>query len=366
MPPSRRTAVYRRAFFLAAALMLVGLCYWLNRPFIRSVDNQHKLEGSTMGTIYLVRYVADADVLSPQAMNRLIDFELRTVNQQMSTYLKHSEISTFNDSSSTDWFALSFETAQVVQLAQQISVASNGAFDITVAPLVDLWGFGPSQRSEVLPSEAEIMAIKESVGYQNLEVRLDPPAIKKSIPMLRVDLSAIAKGHGVDRVGQLLRDNGVQDYFVEIGGEIAAHGVRSDGEPWQVGIEAPNEGERTIQSVIGLSNAAIATSGDYRNYYEVANQRYSHTIDPNTGRPVVHTLASASVIAENCALADAVATSMMVLGPEVGLTVAEANNWAVLLVHRDEGSLVSTCSKQFARQFPGSCSQGSIQKGTIR
>jgi FAD:protein FMN transferase len=310
------------------------------------------LEGATMGTTYTIRYVAEHDTPSPNDIHRLIDEELDRVSQQMSTYIPDSEICTFNRSESTDWFVVSSETAQVVELAHQISVASSGAFDVTVAPLVDLWGFGPSQDNNRIPADLDIEATKATVGYGSLDVRLDPPGLRKRQSKLSIDLSAIAKGHGVDRVGSVLSRQRIKHYFVEIGGEIAARGVRPDGEPWQVGIEAPIEG-RAIQTVVGLSDAAIATSGDYRNYFEHDGQRYSHTINPTTGRPVTHALASASVIAENCALADAIATCMMVLGPEEGYKLAEEKRWSVMLLRRDADRISTVCTSRFSERFPG-------------
>ena len=195
----------------------------------------------------------------------------------MSTYLPDSEVSLFNVSQSTDWIAVSSETAQVVELAQQISDVSNGAFDVTVAPLVNLWGFGPGKQAAGVPSETEIQAAKSLVGYRQLFVRHEPPGLKKAIPELQIDLSAIAKGHGVDRVGELLEKNGIQHYFVEIGGEIETRGTRPDDKPWKVGIESPQREKRSIQMILELSNAAIATSGNYRN---VSFSRAAYRQDP--------------------------------------------------------------------------------------
>ena len=305
-----------------------------------------------MGTTYTVRYLPELGSPSRQEMHRLIEEELKRVNQQMSTYLKDSEITQFNDSKSTDWFSVSLETAKVVDLSLQISVVSEGAFDVTVGPLVNLWGFGPGKRKNTIPTDAELEAASAHVGYKNLSVRLDPPALKKLDPELQADLSAIAKGHGADRVGKVIETNGIKNYFVEIGGEIFASGNRADGQPWQVGIEAPLDFKRSIKTIIGLSGVALATSGDYRNFFESEGQRFSHTIAPNTGRPVSHQLASASVVSDNRELADAIATCMMVLGPEQGLQLAETKNRAVLLMQRKDGQIPSTCSTRFTELFP--------------
>lgn len=339
--------------FLAFSF-LAGCSIW------KHSDVQQQLEGSTMGTTYSIRYCPGEDTPSAITLQHLIEIELSKVNQQMSTYLKDSEISVFNDALSSDWVAVSTETAQVIELAQSISVTSKGAFDITVGPIVDLWGFGPEKGAEKIPSETELESARARVGFTQLEVSLDPPAIKKSNPAVRIDLSAIAKGHGVDRVGSLLANHGIKNYFVEIGGEIVTRGTRPNAQSWQIGIETPQFGPRSIQSIIGLSDAAIATSGDYRNYFEHEGKRYSHTIDPSTGRPITHQLASASVVADNCALADAIATCMMVLGPDRGLALADANEWAVFLIQRNEDSLISSSSSQFERRFPNVSSRSSI------
>jgi len=290
-------------------------------------------------------------------VHRLVEEELKRVNQQMSTYIQDYEIMRFNVSRSTDWFSVSIETVSVLDLSLQISVVSDGAFDVTVGPLVNLWGFGPNKRKNSIPTDEELETARAAVSFKNLAVRLDPPALKKMDPALQVDLSAISKGHGVDRVSEVIRTHGITNFFVEIGGEIFASGMRVDGMLWQVGIEAPLDFKRSIQTIIGISGVALATSGDYRNFFESEGQRFSHTIDPNTGRPVTHQLASASVVADNCALADAIATCMMVLGPDEGLKLAETKNWAVLLMQRKSGQILSTFSTRFSELFPEVCKQ---------
>ena len=348
---------YYRSLAIVALVVVLIAVQWRGRSLNTPGQSQQLLQGSTMGTTYTIRYRPESGCPVQSEMQQFVNEELGRVNQQMSTYIKDSEITRFNDSRSTEWFNVSVETASVVDLSLQISTLSHGAFDVTVGPLVNLWGFGPDKSRKTIPSEAEIEAAKASVGYRNLAVQFEPPALKKSKAALQVDLSAIAKGHGVDRVAGLFRNRGISNYFIEIGGEVLAQGKRFDGKPWQVGIEAPLENRQSIHSIIGLSGAAMATSGDYRNFFEADGQRFSHTIDPNSGRPVTHPLASASVVSETCALADAIATCMMVLGPEQGLQLAEAENWAVLFMQRNEGQFTSTCSKAFSDSFPIVCKQ---------
>jgi thiamine biosynthesis lipoprotein len=308
-----------------------------------------------MGTTYCVRYRPSVGCEDQYAIHQFIEEELKQIDLQMSTYREDSEVSRFNSSQSTELYPVSFETAFVVDLAEEIAEISDGAFDVTVGPIVDLWGFGPAGRRHTIPSDDEIQSVKRLVGYKNLIVQLSPPSLRKLIPTLRIDLSAIAPGFGADRVSDLLKSLGIQDSFVEIGGEIVTRGHRSGSDPWQIGIESPEDFKRSLKTVLALSDAALATSGDYRNFFLDSGSRFSHTIDPKTARPVIHSLASASVVASNAALADAIATCMMVLGKSDGLRLAEDNNWAVLLVQRSDNGFESSYSKPFEKVFPEVC-----------
>ena len=258
----------------------------------------------------------------------------------MSTYLETSEISRFNASESTDWFSVSPEFAEVVAFAQQVSGRTGGAFDVTVGPLVDAWGFGPEGRPDEIPGEQKLEQLRQRVGYEKLAVRQDPPAIRKSVPGLQVDLSAIGKGHGVDRIVELLQDAGAKDIFVEIGGEVRTAGDKA-GEPWKVGVQRPDAASGSVMIAHPLTDAAMATSGDYRNRFQSGGVRYSHTIDPRNGRPIRHTVASVSVIADTCMAADAWATAINVLGPNEGMLAARERGIDVMLVARgDDGFAV--------------------------
>ena len=289
--------------------------------------------GQTMGTTYMVKLANPPDGL-PDDWKIEVDAELRRVNDQMSTYLKSSELSQFNCSTSTDWFPVSAETATVVAYALEVSKQSEGAFDVTVSPLVDAWSFGAGERTMQVPEDDRIEELLQRVGYQHLEVRAEPPALRKAIPALTVDLSAIAKGHGVDRVLQRLQALGCDNVFVEIGGEVRVLGDRGDRQ-WGVGIQQPDADANEVLLAFPLTDMAVATSGDYRNFFEVDGQRFSHTIDPRTGQPVEHALASVSVGAGNCMMADAWATAINVLGKEKGLAVAQRLGLDVLLIHRE-------------------------------
>ncbi len=289
--------------------------------------------GRTMGTTYAIK-IANAPDSLPEDWRLKVDAELRLVNDQMSTYLESSELSRFNRSDSTDWFAVSADTAAVVSYALEVSRQTEGAFDVTVAPLVNAWSFGPDERTHVVPSGDQIKQIRGQIGYQHLEARMEPPGLRKAIPVLTVDLSAIAKGHGVDRIVELLVSLGAEHVFVEIGGEVRVAGGRVD-RPWGVGIQQPDGAPSEVLTALPMSDGAIATSGDYRNFFDVGGQRYSHTIDPRSGKPVAHPLASVSVRANNCMMADAWATAINVLGPEAGLDTARRLNLDVMLIVRE-------------------------------
>ncbi len=303
--------------------------------------------GQTMGTTYSVK-VFDPPQDFPQDWQHQIDRELRLVNDQMSTYLQSSEISRFNDSRSSDWFDVSRETALVVAKALEIHRLSEGAFDVTVAPLVDAWSFGPGKRTAQPPQPEVIEQLLAQIGSEKLVARLDPPAIRKSDPQLAVDLSAIAKGHGVDRVVELLASLGASNTFVEIGGEVRATGDKA-GKPWTVGLQQPDAIRSTVAVAQPLRDQAVATSGDYYNFYEFEGRRYSHTIDPRTGRPVEHALASVSVLAADCMTADAWATALDVLGPEAGLRIAQDLQLdALFMIRGDAGEISSVGTGQLA------------------
>jgi len=269
----------------------------------------------------------------------------------MSTYLPDSEISRFNRAGPDQWFEVSPETALVVQEALRISRLSEGAYDITVGPLVRLWHFGPPSKKNspppTPPSTKVIETVRRHVGYQKLQVRLRPPGLRKTDAKLEIDLSSIAKGYAVDRVARLLEDRTLENYMVEIGGEVRTGGVRGDGRPWQIGVERPDDSQRMVQRILPLRNQAVATSGDYRIFFMAAGKRYSHLIDPRNGRPVSHALASASVLATRCMEADALATTLLILGPEKGIAWARQQQLAALLLSHHDGKIVEQTTPRF-------------------
>lgn len=312
------------------------------------------IRGQTMGTTFQVK-MPDTG-LEQATLDREINALLVEVNRQMSTYQKDSEITQFNAHPSTDWVGISKDFGYVLGVAQQVSQWSDGAFDITVGPLVNLWGFGPEAVPEHIPSDAEIVAQKALTGYDKLAVRADQQAVKKRYGDMYCDLSAVAKGFGVDKIANYLDEVGVEAYFVEIGGEVRVKGKNVDGHPWRVGIATPTA-QGGLQKVVALKDQAIATSGDYHNYFEKDGKRYSHTIDPRTGRPITHRLASVSVIHEECAYADALATAILVMGPEKGFAFALAQKLPVFMIVKDQDGFKEQMTPAFEHIFYGKSEQ---------
>ena len=320
----------------------------------------YAFQGFTMGTTFMVKVVTETLGEERQAeVLELIEAELDEVDTKMSHYLEDSELSRFNRSRDTSPFAVSEETLEVFRHAQEVARLSGGAFDVTVGPLVDAWGFGPEERviepieptepTERRPDEV-ISRLMAQVGYTKIELDLEHSTIRKTDPSVACDLSAIAKGYGVDQVSEALRREGFGDHLVEVGGEVRAAGLNDAGQPWRIAIEQPGSGGTVPGRIVPLSNLAMATSGDYRNYYEVGGVRFSHTIDPRTGYPISHALASVSVVDELSVRADGLATALAVLGPDEGYELAVEQDLAALFIVRDgEGALRERATPAFER-----------------
>ena len=314
---------------------------------------QISFEGKTMGTTYHVKYIDDGKVQLPRAeeVQKQLDGLLKTVNDEMSTYQKDSEISQFNHNTEANQpFAISKDFAKVVQEAIRLNKVTNGALDVTVGPLVNLWGFGPDKRLNKVPSEAQIAERAAVVGIDkfSLDMTGDKPTLTKSVKGLYLDLSSIAKGFGVDKLAEQL---GVSSYLVEIGGELRGKGNNLQGHPWRIAIEQPNfaQGE-SVQIIAPLHNLGMATSGNYRNYFEDENgNRMSHIIDPSKLSPVSHNLASITVLAPTTMTADGLSTGLFVLGPEKALSIAEKEKLAVFLIIKKGDNFETQMSSEFKK-----------------
>lgn len=335
----RRTLRLIAIAFVLLALLSVHRLYFADEAETREVL---VLQGRTMGTRYEIRIAGDGlDAALRERVEEETAKRLDDVDRWMSNWNSEAEVSRFNAHAETTPFPVSPETAELVSFALELSETSAGAFDITVGPLVALWGFGSGARIDGPPSAEEIGERLRHMGSRHLSVELgrarDETFLAKSDPETQIDLSAIAKGYGVDHVSAGLAELGRRDHLVEIGGEVRASGERPGGGAWRIAVEAPIEERRAIQSVVELVDQSMATSGDYRIFYDDDGKRYSHTLDPRTGRPVEGGPASASVIAPSATRADAWATTLMVLGVEEGLALADEHGIAALLLVREPG-----------------------------
>lgn len=305
------------------------------------------ISGPTMGTTYSLKVAAAPDGIDSHALRVATDDVLARIDRSMSGYRSDSEISRFNASTSTDWFEVSADLATVVDCALTVSRESDGAFDITVGPLVAAWGFGAAGEPIDLPDDAKLAETKARVGYQKLQARLNPPALKKEDASLILDLNGIAPGYAVDLLAERLQSMHVTNFMIDIGGEVQARGKNAHGQPWRIAVERPIDAEPEPYAIVQLDNAAVTTSGEYRHYYDRDGHRYSHTIDPRTGRPVDHSLASVVVIGPTSMQIDAWATAFNVLGADAGQALATKLGMPVLFIEAQGGQLHSVSTRQF-------------------
>ncbi|WP_372003626.1 FAD:protein FMN transferase [Shewanella sp. 10N.286.51.B8] len=309
-------------------------------------DKIVSLSGNTMGTTYHIKVVRNERLPTTQLLQAEIDIALELVNDQMSTYRPKSELSRFNQLGVNQRLKVSADTAKVLNEGLRLYDTTQGALDITLGPLVNLWGFGPDKRPTAIPSAETIAEMKAKSDIHGFSVK--DLTVTKLSPDLYIDLSSLAKGYGVDKIAALLNKYQVEGYLVEIGGEISVKGVKNDGSPWRVAVEKPSSQGAAIQQVIEPGNMALATSGDYRIYYEENGERFSHLIDPRSGYPIKHKLASVTVLHPSSMTADAYATAMMVLGTEESLALAEREKLPVMLIEKDDDDYDVFYSESFA------------------
>jgi len=318
-------------------------------PSNNSAKKEILLQGRTMGTTYNVKVVATPEQVETLKLQEKIDAVLKQVNQEMSTYIPDSEISLFNKSPSTEPVEISAGFARVLKESIRLGELSGGKLDVTVGPLVNLWGFGPEQRPETVPSDDVLTSTRARIGLRYLH--LNGNLLSKDIPNLYVDLSTTAKGYGVDVIAELIETNGITNYLVEIGGEMRLKGFKHTGELWAIAIEKPildpSGDQRAVHQVIIPKDNAVATSGDYRNYFEANGQRFSHIIDPDTGKPINHNLVSVTVIAPSSMTADGLSTTLIVMGAEQGMAFAIENDIAALFISKTEHGF----TEQFTIKF---------------
>ncbi|WP_314409183.1 FAD:protein FMN transferase [Pseudomonas kuykendallii] len=309
-------------------------------------DSLESFGGPTMGSTYSVKYVRGSGMPSVQELQPLVESVLADVDRQMSTYRDDSDIERFNDAPAGTCQKMPDDVLQLVRFGETLSQASDGAFDLTVEPLLNLWGFGPRAKGDRVPSADELQAVRAQFGHQRLNIRDD--RLCKDGP-IQVDFNSIAAGFAVDRIAARLQQLGVKSYLVEATGELKAVGRKPDGSPWRIAIEAPQTDARVAQKILALDGYGVSTSGDYRNYFEQDGQRYSHTMDPRSAAPIRHSLAAVTVIDRAALRADGLSTLLMVLGPEAGAAFAEREQIAAFFVTHQGDGFVTHSSSAFDR-----------------
>jgi thiamine biosynthesis lipoprotein len=322
---------------------IIILCIILLIPAGVEAQQEYLIEGRTMGTTFHITIVSDSSQ-GVGGLKEKIDARLDEINRVFSTYIKDSEISRFNAwNRAGEKFQVSADFMKVMRVGRRIYQLSEGAWDGTVNPLVNLWGFGPTRKEIRMPPAADIRALLPEVGFDHIEIK-DPNFLVKNLASVTLDLNSIAKGFAVDEIAKLIAAAGFRNYLVEIGGEVYAAGVRRDGAKWRVGINMPRKDAaiNAVYKAVSISNQAFATSGDYRNFIELNGVRYSHVIDPRTGYPVSNGVVSASILADDCTLADGLATAVMVMGAEKGIDLVNRlqDVECIIVVQKADGNLL--------------------------
>ncbi len=323
---------------LVVAILLLACGQQPTEPLVH-------LQGQTMGTTYNIKYWS-ANTLEQKQVHAAIDNALLKVNQQMSTYIPDSELMMLNHWATSEPYAVSPELALVLKESERLYHFSDGLLDVTVGPLVNIWGFGPQASREKVPTQAVLDEAKANVGFEQISLSAD--SVTKYNPDTFIDLSTIAKGYGIDVVAEYLLSQGVNNFLVEIGGELRLSGRKSDGNTWKVGIEKPVANTRDYQQLITVGDNAIATAGDYRNFFEVDGKRFSHLLNPKTGQPIEHFLASVTVVSPSSMTADGLATAFMIMGAEKSKALADKHGIAMYLIEKVDGQFVVYYTNEFA------------------
>ncbi|WFE71848.1 FAD:protein FMN transferase [Halomonas sp. M1] len=329
---------------IASMLLALSACSETSRPLTPPVT----LEGDIFGTFYQVTIADSLTKGQARTLKEGLEKELDYVDMAMSIYRSDSELIKFNNTPVGEWFQLSEDLMHVLNVSQMVSAHSNGAFDVTIGGLVNLWSFGSENRPREAPERDIIEQRLSEVGYRHIELDITNGHARR-LQDVFVDLGGVAKGFGTDQVAAYLDEEGINNYLVNLGGDLTVKGYRDKNEqlPWRIGIEAPLDDRRQAQHIIPLLNTSVATSGDYRNYFEEDGVRYSHTIDPRSGKPIQHSLASVTVAHPENTVADAWATAMMVLGEKDGMELALSQNLAVLMLVREDTGWSSYASPAF-------------------
>jgi thiamine biosynthesis lipoprotein len=337
-PPAQRSLTLLMAGLLAAC---------------QQGPKEIQISGSVQGTTYHIKAVTDAPAETIAELQKQVEAAFADIDMKLSNYRADSEISRFNDRSSTEWATVSPEITGLVEIAKAVHAKSQGCYDLTVKPLFDLWGF--SRHQPRVPEPAEVDALMPHIGLDKVTVDVAENRLRKQDPAIRIDLSSIAQGYTVAEVAKILESRGIQDYMAEIGGEMKVRGRKANGEDWRIAVEKPTPLTREVQRILSLhqqAGVAVMTSGTYRNFFEQGGQVYSHIINPKTGKPVNHKLLSVTVLHQDPTWADAWSTALLCLGEEEGYETAEAEGLRALFIYGENKELKEKISPALARE-PG-------------
>lgn len=326
---------------LLGLVMLAGML-----PGCGNGDSMESFGGPTMGSTYSIKYVRHAGLADSTQVRSEVEGILGEVDRQMSTYRNDSDIERFNALPADSCQTMPASILELVRVGEQLSQQSEGSYDLTVEPLMNLWGFGPQGREEKVPSAAALAEIMQRVGYHHL--RIDGDQLCKDAAV-EVDFDSIAAGYAVDTIAARLEAMGIHDYLAEATGELKASGNKLDGSPWRIALEEPRDDQQVAERVISIDGYGVSTSGDYRNYFLQDGRRYSHTFDARSGAPVLHNLASVTVIHPSTLMADGLSTLLLILGPERAWDYAEKHDIGAFFVIRADTGFVIRTSKAFER-----------------
>nr|WP_139672363.1 FAD:protein FMN transferase [Pseudomonas sp. F16(2018)] len=331
-----------RAILLLSILTLLSAC--------KPAPTLERFGGPTMGSSYSIQYVRQPGGPAPEQVQSAVEGILQAIDAHYSTYRGDSIVSRFNQLPANQCLPIDADMLELVTFGQHLAEQSQGAFDLTVEPLLDLWGFGPQAREMQVPEPQALARARLRVGYRHL--RLEGEALCKDAAV-ELDFNSIAAGHAVDLIAQRLRAMGIDNFLAEATGELKAVGRKPDGSAWRVALELPREDHQIARQVIDVQDLAVSTSGDYRHYFEDNGRRYSHTFDARLGRPVAHDLAAVTVLDASALLADGYSTLLLILGPQQGWDFAIAHGIAAVLVTRVEGGFVSRSTPAFEQRVKG-------------
>lgn len=315
-----------------------------------SGDTLERFDGPTMGSRYSIQYVRHSAGPGPKVVQGEVENILAEVDRQFSTYRSDSDVERFNALPANSCQFMPGPVLELVRVGERLSVQSDGSFDLTVEPLLNLWGFGPQSREEKVPAAEALAQVRQRVGHGHLRIEGDRLCKDAAV---EVDFSSIAAGHAVDRIAARLQALGIDSYLAEATGELKAVGRKPDGSAWRIALEEPRDDRQVAERVIEVNGYGVSTSGDYRKYFEQGGQRYSHTFDARTGTPVLHNLASVTVIHPSALMADGLSTLLLILGPERGWDYAQEHGIGVFFVLRDNDRFVVRTNDAFERMTRG-------------